>query len=66
MASVIPYAAAFILEAWSFIHGAEPAPKNKDAAAAADLFWNVSMGFNSIGLIQQCAYINLREIRRNL
>lgn len=42
------YYAAFILEAWSFIHGAEPAPKNKDAAAAADLFWNLSMGFISM------------------
>jgi hypothetical protein len=40
--------AAFILEAWRFIHGAEPAPKNRKAAAAADLFWNVSMRFVSI------------------
>jgi hypothetical protein len=36
--------AAFILEAWSFIHGAEPAPKNQKAAAAAKLYWNVATG----------------------
>ncbi len=35
------FCAAIILEAWSFIHGAEPAPKNGKAAAAADLFWRV-------------------------
>jgi len=40
--------AAYILEAWTFIHGTEPAPKNQRAAAAADLFWNVSMEFVSI------------------
>lgn len=42
------FCAALIVEAWSFIHGAEPAPTNQEAAAAADLFWNVSMGFISI------------------
>jgi hypothetical protein len=35
------FCAAIIAEAWSFIHGAEPAPKNKEAAAAADLYWRV-------------------------
>jgi hypothetical protein len=35
--------AALILEAWTFVHEVEPAPKNQEAAAAADLFWNASM-----------------------
>ncbi len=35
--------AAIILEAWTFVHEVEPAPKNQKAAAAADLFWNVLM-----------------------
>jgi hypothetical protein len=35
--------AALILEAWTFVHEVEPVPKNQEAAAAADLFWNVSM-----------------------
>jgi hypothetical protein len=42
------FCAAVVLEAWSFIHGAEPAPKNKEAAAAAELFWNVSLASVSI------------------
>jgi hypothetical protein len=36
--------AKLILEAWSFIHGPEPAPKNQRAAAAAELYWNVATG----------------------
>jgi Trehalase len=40
--------AAFILEAWSFIRGVEPGPKNQKAAAAAELYWNVSTGHVSI------------------
>ena len=40
--------AAFILEAWRFIHGVEPGPKNQKAAAAAELYWNVSGGHVSI------------------
>ena len=37
------FCAAIIAEAWSFIHSVEPAPKNREAAAAADLFWRVLM-----------------------
>ena len=37
------YCAAMIAEAWSFIHGVEPAPKNQKAAAAAEIFWRASM-----------------------
>ena len=37
------FCAAIIAEAWSFIRGVEPAPKNRQAAAAADLFWRVLM-----------------------
>jgi hypothetical protein len=40
--------AALILEAWRFIHGFAPAPKNQTAAAAAELYWNVSIGRVSI------------------
>jgi hypothetical protein len=36
------YCAAIIAEAWSFVHGVEPAPKNQKAAAAAHLFWRES------------------------
>ena len=35
--------AAIIAEAWSFVHGVEPAPKNQKAAAAAHLFWRESL-----------------------
>src|SRR3984893_15597591 len=37
------YCAAIIAEAWSFIHGVEPAPKHQKAAAAAHLFWRESL-----------------------
>ena len=37
------YCAAIIAEAWSFVHGVEPAPKNQKAAAAAHLFWRESL-----------------------
>jgi hypothetical protein len=42
------FCAALIVEAWSFIHGAEPAPKNRKAAAAANSFWRMSIGNLSI------------------
>jgi hypothetical protein len=35
--------AAIIAEAWSFVHGVEPAPTNQKAAAAAHLFWRESL-----------------------
>ena len=37
------YCAAIIAEAWSFVHGVEPAPKHQKAAAAAHLFWRESL-----------------------
>src|ERR1700731_3443395 len=37
-----PHCAAVIAEAWSFVHGVEPAPKNQKAAAAARLLWRES------------------------
>jgi hypothetical protein len=37
------YCAAVIAEAWSFVHGVEPAPKNQKAAAAAHLLWRESL-----------------------
>src|ERR1700730_13289122 len=37
------YCAAVIAEAWSFVHGVEPAPKNRKAAAAGPLFWRESL-----------------------
>src|SRR5580692_11029031 len=37
------YCAAIIAEAWSFVHGVEPAPTNQKAAAAAHLFWRESL-----------------------
>jgi hypothetical protein len=40
--------AAVILEAWSFVHGGAPAPKNEEAAAAAEDYWNASIGHMSI------------------
>jgi hypothetical protein len=42
------YCAAMIAEAWSFCHGKEPSPKNQDAAAAAQVFWNGSAGIMSV------------------
>ena len=42
------FCAALIVEAWSFIHEAEPAPKNRKAAAAADSFWRMSIANLSI------------------
>jgi hypothetical protein len=36
------YCAAIIAEAWSFVHGVEPAPKHQKAATAAHLFWRES------------------------
>jgi hypothetical protein len=38
------FCAAIIAEAWNFINGAEPAPKNQQAATAADFFWDLSFG----------------------
>ena len=37
------YCAAIIAEAWSFVHGVEPAPTNQKAAAAAHLLWRESL-----------------------
>src|ERR1700730_7126015 len=37
------YCAAIIAEAWSFVPGVEPAPKNQKAAAAAHLLWRESL-----------------------
>ena len=42
------YCAAMIAEAWSFIHGKEPSPKNQDATAAAQIFWNGSAGIMNV------------------
>jgi hypothetical protein len=42
------YCAAMIAEAWSFFHGDEPSPKNQDAAAAARIFWNGSVGIMNV------------------
>jgi hypothetical protein len=42
------YCAAVIAEAWSFFHGDEPPPKNQDAAAAAQIFWNGSAGIMNV------------------
>jgi hypothetical protein len=47
------YCAAMIAEAWSFFHGHEPSPKNQDAAAAAQIFWNGSVGILSIGPVKK-------------
>src|ERR1700682_256474 len=38
-----PYCAAIIAEAWSFVHGVEPAPTNQKAATAAHLLWRESL-----------------------
>ena len=42
------YCAAMIAEAWSFFHGHEPSPRNQDAAAAAQIFWNGSTGIMNV------------------
>jgi hypothetical protein len=42
------YCAAMIAEAWSFFYGNEPSPKNQDAAAAAQIFWNGSAGIMNV------------------
>jgi hypothetical protein len=36
------YCAAMIAEAWHFIHEGYPAPADREAAAAADVLWNLS------------------------
>jgi hypothetical protein len=42
------YCAAMIAEAGSFFHGDDPSPKNQDAAAAAQIFWNGSVGIMNV------------------
>jgi hypothetical protein len=38
------YCAMIILETWEFIHGAEPPPKNRRAAEAAEAYWRAAGG----------------------
>jgi hypothetical protein len=47
------YCAATIAEAWSFFHGREPSPRNQDAAAAAQIFWDGSVGILSVGPVKK-------------
>jgi hypothetical protein len=42
------FCAAIIAEAWMFCRGEEPAPKNQDAAAAAEMYWTGCAGVISI------------------
>jgi hypothetical protein len=42
------FCAAIIAEAWIFCRGQEPAPKNQDAAAAAEMYWSGSAGVINI------------------
>jgi hypothetical protein len=46
------FCAAIIAEAWNFIHGADPAPKNQQAATAADFFWDLSFGIVRIDVTE--------------
>jgi hypothetical protein len=38
------HCAALIAETWRYFHSRYPAPRNRDAAAAADAFWRASGG----------------------
>jgi hypothetical protein len=38
------YCAALIAEAWAYFHHSDPAPRNQDAARAADAYWRASGG----------------------
>jgi hypothetical protein len=38
------YCALIILETWKFIHGAEPSPKSRRAAEAAEMYWRAAGG----------------------
>ena len=41
-----PFCAILIVEAWKFLHGDYPAPRNQRAAAAAHAYWLASGGTN--------------------